>query len=106
MEDRSLGPSIGMIQLWRNTIRRDRKCILDLVSRSRAAAEDSLGLLKVLHNTKRETIVLPLTQIQRSIEWSLVPERGRALTEIQMVAVQMMSKRLRRSRQYLQLSTS
>jgi len=60
----------------------------------------------VLHSIERETTVLPLTQIQRSIEWSPVPGRGRALTEIQMVAAQMMSMRLRRSRQYLQLSTS
>ena len=86
MEDRSLGPSIGMIQPWRNTRRQDRKCILDTVSRSRVAAVDSLGVLGVIHSTKRVTTVLPLTQIQRSIEWSLVPERGRALTEVQMVA--------------------
>ena len=61
MEDRSLGPSIGMIQLWRNTRRQDRKCILDIVNRSRGAAEDSLGLLEMLHNIKRDTTVLPLT---------------------------------------------
>ena len=60
----------------------------------------------MLHSTERETTILPLTQIQRSIEWSLVTERGRALTEVLKVAAQMMSKRLRRSRQYLQFSTS
>ena len=73
----------------------------DTVSRSRGAAGDSLGLLEVLHSTKRETTVLPLTQIHRNIEWSLVPERGRALTKVQMVVAQMMSRRLRRSSQYL-----
>ena len=82
MEDRSLGPSIGMILLWRNTRRQDRKCILYTVSRSRVAAGDSLGLIGVIHSTKRETIVLPLTQIQRSIEWSPIQERGRALIEV------------------------
>jgi len=34
-------------------------------------------------------------------EWSLETERGRALIEAQIVAAQMMSKKLRRSRQYL-----
>ena len=101
MEGRSPNPSIDMIHHWRNTRRQGRTCITDLVSRSRAAAGHSLELLGVLHSIEREIAVLPLTQIQRSIDWSPEIERGRALIEVLMVAAQMMSKRLRRSRQYL-----
>ena len=54
----SLGPSIGMIQLWRNTRRQDRKCILDSVSRSRTVAGDPLEPLGALHSTERVVMVI------------------------------------------------
>ena len=60
----SLDPRLNTTNLLLRNIRRQgRTCILDTVSRSRVAAGDSLELLGVLHSTKRETSVLPLTQI-------------------------------------------
>ena len=84
MEDRSPYPSIGMIQLWRNTRRQGRICILDLVSRSRAAAGDPLEPLGVLHSIERVVMVIaaPLLMMKlRIIELST--GKGRALIEIQ-----------------------
>ena len=66
---------------WIDTRKKDRTCTLDRVSRLVGGLLEQLPAL--LHNTEREIAVLPLTQIQRSIEWSPETERGRALTEIQ-----------------------
>jgi len=58
VEDRSLDPSIGMIQHWRNTRRQGRTCILDSVSGSKAAAGDPLEPLGVLHSIDRVVMVI------------------------------------------------
>ena len=100
MEDRNLDPSSVMILHWIDTRKQGRTCILVLVcSRPTGGLLEQLPVL--LHSIEREVVVLPLTLTQMNTEWSLETERGRALTEAQIVATQMMSKSLRRSRQYL-----
>ena len=100
MEDRNLDPSSVMILHWIDTRKQGRTCILVLVC-SRPTGGLLEQLLVLLHNIERDVVVLPLTLTQMNTEWSPETERGRALTEAQMVAAQMMSKRLRRIRQYL-----
>ena len=84
MEDRSLGPSIGMIHLWRNTRRQGRTCIPDLVSKSRAVAGDPLEPLGALHSTERVVMLIaaPLLVMKLRII-DLSTGKGRALTETQ-----------------------
>ena len=104
MDDRSRGPSTGMIQHLRSTRRRDRICILDF-SRP-AGGPPGLPLVQQL-SMQRGPGALLLTQTLMSSEWSLEKkERGRALTEDQMVIAQMRSRRLRRRSQFLLFSTS
>ena len=96
MEDRSLGPSIGMIQLWRNTRRQGKACIPDSVSRSRAVAGDPLEPLGALHSIERVVMVIatPLLVMKLRIT-DLSTGKGRALTETQ-TGSQMMVIALRR----------
>ena len=85
MEDGSLDPSSVMILHWTGTRKQGRTCILVLVySRPAGGLLEQLPVL--LHSTEREVVVLPLTLTQMNTEWSPETERGRALTEAQMVA--------------------
>jgi len=85
-----------MIQLWRNTRRQGKTCILDLVSRSRAVAGDPLEPLGVLHSIDRVVMELaaPLLVMKLRIT-DLSIGKGRALTETQ-IESQMMVIALRR----------
>ena len=95
MEEGNLDPSSVMIQLWTDTRKQGRTCILDLVS-SRPGGGLLEQLLVLLYSTEREVVVLPLTQTQMNTEWSPETERERAQIEDQMMRAQMESRRLRR----------
>ena len=85
-----------MIQHWRNTRRQGRTCILDSVSKSRAAAGDPLEPLGALHSIERVVMVIaaPLLVMKlRIIDLSI--GKGRALIETQ-IESQMMVIALRR----------
>jgi hypothetical protein len=97
----SLGPRLSTTNLlFRGTRRQSRTCILDSVSRSRAAVGDPQELLEVLHSIERVVMVAaPLLMMMRLRITELSIGRGRAPAESQiMMTVLMMSSRLRRRR--------